>query len=515
MKSMSVSEMSRRHPLLADRTAGVLLHPTSLPAIDGAVGIGDLGPTARQFTEWVAAAGLQRWQVLPIGPVGDGDSPYSALSSFAIEPMLVSIADLAEDGYLPDSAVQCSGEDEKADNRGRAGWRRARKWKRPRLESAFKTFCTRRGTLGIRGRNYVDFEVRQAGWLRAWCRYAAGQAQTMRACAECERDPNYHAFLQFILDRQWGRLRRHASERGVHLIGDIPIFCAPDSADVESRPELFRLDRAGRPTMLTGVPPPSEPDEEMSKVWGATAVEEGQLWGHPHYKWAAHRKEGWAWWQDRVRTTLERFDLARIDHFVGFHNLYEIPRNATDLRAGHWRRTPGAELLASLTGVIGPLPFIAEDLGDRVEPVNRLRDQFGIIGMRSLQLAFFGTPSADAELPHNHPRECVVYPGGHDNDTVVGWYRSIKAQTRRRFIDYAGPSAASDPAGAMIRLAFTSPAGTAIVQMQDLLRLGKRARMNHPGDPKGNWCWRMRRDDTTSKLAKSIKTLAASSERVV
>jgi len=514
MKSMSVSESFSMHPLLAERTAGVLLHPTSLPATHGAVGIGDLGPTARQFAEWVAEAGLQRWQVLPIGPVGDGDSPYSARSSFAIEPMLVSVADLAEDGYLPDTAVRCGSVEEKADGRGRASWRRARKWKTPRLEAAFQKFCTRRGKLGKRGRDYLDFVSRQAAWLQAWCQYAADQAQRVHAGTESQCDPKYHAFLQFILDRQWCRLRRFAHARGVHLIGDIPIFCAPDSADVESRPELFRLDRAGRPTMLTGVPPPAEPDEEMAKVWGPTAIDHGQLWGHPHYKWSAHREEGWAWWQHRVCVTLERFDLTRIDHFVGFHNAYEIPCNATDLRVGRWRRTPGIELLASLADAIGPLPFIAEDLGDRVEPINRLRDQFGLVGMRSLQMAFFGTSSSDSELPHNHPRECVVYPGGHDNDTVVGWYRSINAETRRRFVEYAGPDAATDPAGAMMRLAFTSPAGTAIVQMQDLLRLGKRARMNHPGDLKGNWCWRMRRDDTTSTLAKRIRALAASTERL-
>ncbi|MCP4066672.1 MAG: 4-alpha-glucanotransferase, partial [Phycisphaeraceae bacterium] len=297
-------------------------------------------------------------------------------------------------------------------------------------------------------------------------------------------------------------------------IGDLPIFCAPDSADVESRPDLFRLNRNGDPTVLTGIPPSPTPTADLKSIWGDVAVDRGQLWGHPHYKWAAHRSEEWAWWRGRVRTTLERFDLVRIDHFIGFHNAFEIPLATSDPRTGRWRRTPGDELLGSLTRELGPLPFIAEDLGDRTSPVNRLRDRFGIVGMRVLQSAFFDTPEAINELPHNHPRRCAVYPGSHDNDTVAGWYRAIDAEARRRFSTYAGPSAATDPPDTMTRLAFTSPADTAIVQMQDLLGLGRRARMNLPGKPTGNWCWRMRRGDATTRLARRLAALASTAERL-
>ncbi len=511
---MTAPEAPSVHPLLADRAAGVLLHPTSLPSTDGAFGLGDLGPTARRFAEWASTAGLRRWQMLPIGPVGDGDCPYSARSSFAIEPMLASVADLVEDGYLPASATRIGREASARDDRGRASWGRARRWKRPRLEAAFRRFQSRRGRMGLHGSAYEDFRIRQSDWLDGWCRYASAPARLGRSNTEAERDPTYHAFLQFILDRQWDRLRRHARERDLRLIGDLPIFCAPDSADVESRPDLFRLDRNGDPTVLTGVPPSSDPTDAGQSVWGATAVNHGQLWGHPHYKWAAHRSEDWAWWRSRVRTTLERFDLVRIDHFVGFQKAFEIPRDTSDPRTGRWRRTPGEELLASMTREIGPLPFITEDLGDRTPELSRLRDRFGLFGMRILQSAFFGTPAACEELPHNHPRASAVYPGSHDNDTVVGWYRAIDAETRRRFSAYAGPSAATDPADTMTRLAFTSPADTAIVQMQDLLGLGRRARMNRPGEPTGHWCWRMRRGDATTRLARRLAALASAAERI-
>lgn len=511
---MTASEASSVHPLLADRAAGTLLHPTSLPSTGGAFGIGDLGPTARRFAEWASTAGLRRWQMLPIGPVGDGDCPYSARSSFAIEPMLASVADLVEDGYLPAFATRIGREESARDDRGRASWGRARRWKRPRLEAAFRRFQSRRGRMGLHGSAYEDFRIRQSDWLDDWCRYASARAGLERSSTDADRDPTYHAFVQFILDRQWNRLRDHARDRGVRLIGDLPIFCAPDSADVESRPDLFRLDRNGDPTVLTGVPPSADPDDAAQSVWGATAVDHGQLWGHPHYKWAAHRSEDWAWWRSRVRTTLERFDLVRIDHFVGFQKAFEIPRDTSDPRTGRWRRTPGEELLGSLAREFGPLPFIAEDLGDRTPPVERLRDRFGLVGMRILQTAFFGTAVAGEELPHNHPRACAVYPASHDNDTVAGWYRAIDAETRRRFSAYAGPSAADEPAYTMTRLAFTSPADIAIVQMQDLLGLGRRSRMNRPGEPTGNWCWRMRRGDASTRLARRLASLASAAERL-
>ncbi len=511
---MSASHTSDLHPLLADRTAGVLLHPTSLPSTDAAFGIGDLGPTARRFADWASTAGLRRWQMLPIGPVGDDDCPYSARSSFAIEPMLASVADLVEDGFLPASAARIGRADRAVDDGGRASWRRARKWKRPRLEAAFRAFEDRRGRMGLRGAAYEAFRSRTKDWLDDWCGYASNPVRNRRPNTEIDCEPTYHAFLQFILDRQWSRLRAHARERGVHLVGDLPIFCPPDSADVQSRPDLFRIDRDGVPTVLTGVPPSPDPTEESNSVWGRTAVDHGQLWGHPHYKWKAHRSDDWAWWRSRIRCTLGRFDILRIDHFIGFHNAFEISTTTSDPATGRWRRTPGDELLASIAREIGRLPFIVEDLGDRTPPIDALRERFGLFGMRILQSAFFDNAEAAGELPCNHPPRCVVYPGTHDNHTAAGWYRSVTAETRRRFQDYAGPSAAKDPAEAMTRLAFTSPANIAIVQMQDFLGLGGGDRMNRPGEATGNWCWRMRRSDANAPLARRLADLASASKRL-
>ena len=510
---MSSSESTAIHPHFNARTAGVLLHVTSLPSNEGTFGIGDLGPTARRFAEWSATAGLRRWQMLPIGPVSEGYSPYSAKSSFAIEPMLTSVADLVEDGFLPPSALQQDPDREIKDARSRVSWRRARRWKQPRLRAAFHHFKNRRGAMGLRGETYEEFSAREARWLDDWCQYASRQAHRGCSSNESEWDPLYHAFLQFILDRQWSRLRRHAHERGLYLIGDLPFFCAPGSADVESRPDLFCLDGAGQPTVLTGVPPVSDPDEELRSVWGDVAVNKGQLWGHPHYNWAAHQNEDWAWWIDRVRTTLQRFDMIRIDHFVGFHHVFEILRDTSDPSTGQWRRTPGDKLLASLSRELGSLPFIAEDLGNLNPDVNHLRDHFGLVGMRILQSTFFDTPAAQNELPHSLPRKCVVYPATHDNNTVAGWYRILDSKTRCRFADYSGPAAATDPAGTMTQLAFSSPADMAIVQMQDLLGLGSQARMNRPGEPSGNWRWRMRRGDADTKLAEHLALLASTYKR--
>lgn len=488
------------HPLLDQRSAGVLLHPTSLPAGPGAVGIGDLGPTARRFVEWMSSAGLSRWQMLPIGPVGDGDSPYSARSSFAIEPMLISVADLVEDGLLPRSSLRTSREEKALDRNDRASWRRVRTWKAPRLHLAFETFMRRSGARGPRGRAWSDFHERSRIWLDDWCEHATSRVGDRRAATTTDRSPEYHAFLQFVLDRQWASLRRHALNRGVRLVGDLPIFCGADSADVEGRPDLFRLDRDHRPTVLTGCPPDA-------------FTRDGQLWGHPHYRWANHRHEDFEWWRSRVATTLDRFDLVRIDHFIGFVRAYEVPAGAADARHGRWGRTPGRELLELLHQDLGTPPFIAEDLGDMTPAVDRLRDDFALPGMRILQWAFFDDSGGSSDLPHRHPTHAVVYPGTHDNDTIAGWHRALPAAIRRRFAAYAGDDSAMDPAGAMTRLAFTSPANTAIIQMQDLLGLGRRARMNVPGKPRGNWCWRLHAGDLSRGLAARLRGLSRISGR--
>ena len=477
--------MSKPHPLLDRRLAGVLLHPTSLPARPGSAAFtGDLGPTARDFTDWLGAAGFGLWQMLPIGPVGKGDSPYSSLSSFAIEPMLISLSDLAADGYISEADARIPRNKQPKRN-DRANHAAARRFKQPRLKRAYERFCSRRS-----GRAAFDrFQRDHAHWLGPWCEWIAEREDS---------DPDQHAFIQFLLDTQWQRLRKHARRSKVHLVGDLPIFVGDDSADVDSNPELFRLDRHGRPTVVTGVPPdPFGPN--------------GQLWGHPHYQWSAHRRTGFKWWCDRVKTSVHRFDLMRIDHFVGFVHAYEVSARARTARHGHWKKTPGRELLTAIQRSIGSLPFIAEDLGNVTPAVDKMREEFHLPGMRILQWAFFNPESSD--LPHNHPKNAVVYPGTHDNDTTLGWWKSLPALPRKRFLAYGGAER-TGISSAMNRLAITSPANTAIIQAQDILGLGRSSRMNRPGIPLGNWRWRLAPGQPGRKLALALHDQLEASGRL-
>ena len=472
--------MSSTHPLLERRHAGVLLHPTSLPARPGGGAfIGDLGPAARGFTDWLRAAGFGLWQMLPICPVGAGNSPYSGTSSFAIEPMLVSLADLVTDGFLPGTAARIPAKIKPAHD-DRTQWAAARRFKNPRLKSAFERF-TRRTSGRVA---FNRFEHHHAHWLGDWCEWAT---------EESGGSPGYHAFVQYLLDRQWQRLRRYARRSKIRLIGDLPIFVGADSADVAAHPDLFRLDRNGNPTVVTGVPP-----DAFSR--------DGQRWGHPHYDWPTHRRDGFAWWCDRVETSLDRFDLLRIDHFVGFVHAFEISARSKTARRGEWGRTPGRALLTAIRDRVGPLPFIAEDLGNVTPAVTRLRTGFGLPGMRILQWAFFNPRSRD--LPHNHPPDSVVYPGTHDNDTTLGWWRDLPPHARDRFLACSGESKDRIAEG-MIGLALNSPANLAIIQFQDLQGLGRSARMNRPGTATGNWTWRMTPNalnrDRAKRLRREIK----------
>ncbi len=442
-------------PLFQSRRAGVLLHVTSL---DGGHGIGDLGPAAHAFLEWLARSGSTIWQMLPLGPVGEGNSPYSARSSFACEPLLVSAELLAEDGLLTRREARPDGP--RASSARRVEWEEVRRRKGRLFSLAYERFLAAGGA----GRPQWHRFLRNP-WLRGWCAMAADEGGS----------PGLAAFLQFQFERQWMRLRSRARRLGVRLLGDLPIFVPLDSQDVRDQPRLFRLDARGRPEVVTGVPP-----DCFSR--------DGQRWNHPHYRWREHRRDGFRWWIRRVQRVLELVDAVRVDHFVGFVNAYEIPGAAATARRGRWRATPGAELLAAIARAVGPLPFVAEDLGAVTPRVTALREAWGLPGMRLVQNAFGGGDSWD--LPHRHPAACVAYPGTHDNDTTAGWWRTLPAPARRRLLDYAGGPARS-AVESMIRITMTSPANTAIIPMQDHLRLGSRARMNVPGKAEGNWTWRL------------------------
>lgn len=456
------------------RLAGVLLPLAALPARHG---VGDLGPEAHRFVAWCAEAGLGWWQMLPVGPIGPGDSPYSSSSAFAGEPLFLSLERLVDDGLLAAADVHAPA----TLGQGKANYAAARAFKEPRLVRAFERWSKRGGSR----KAFDAFCADAAPWLDPWVRYVGGDG----LCAR---------FLQFEFQRQWGALREAARVARLRLMGDAPIFVGAESADVDQHRELFRLDEHGRPTVLTGCPPDS-------------FSADGQLWGHPHYAWDAHRADGFAWWRRRVARQLELFDAVRIDHFIGFHHAWEVPAGHRTARRGQWGATPGRELLEAIAReVAGALPLIAEDLGAVTDEVLALRDDFKLPGMRVLQ---WGYGPGSYHAPFRAPENAVVYPGTHDNDTVKGWWKSVDAATRKRFKAGTG-GAASTAHWDMWRASCATAAHTALVQAQDLLGLGRSARTNLPGTPSGNWNWRIARRDLSHTLAKKNRELVEATDRL-
>jgi 4-alpha-glucanotransferase len=487
-------------PKLSDRTAGLLLHPTSLA---GAAENGDLGPEARAFIDFLADADQRWWQMLPVGPPGYGNSPYSAESAFAGSAALISIDRLVEDGLL--SAAQ------RGQPRGEL------------LRAAFAAFRAGGGSPEA-----DHFIAASAGWLDDYALYRAikrahGDRQWTHWPAELrDREPRVLAeagaaladeiafarFVQWRFARDWRALRTYAHARGIGLIGDIPIFVAHDSADVWQHRELFTLDDAtGEPALVAGVPP---------DYFSAT----GQRWGNPLYRWDRMRADGFAWWIERFRATLGAFDALRLDHFIGFARYWEIAAHEATAVNGHWREGPGVPFFAAVREALGELPLIAEDLGAMTPEVHALRDRFELPGIKVLQFAFGTDPSAPDFIPHNYPRRAVVYTGTHDNDTTWGWFHDpgsdggsrSPAQTERErqaALHYmgAGPEGASDIHWRMIRLMLMSVANVAIIPVQDILGLGSEARMNRPGVGQGNWSFRLTPGALTPALAARLRDL--------
>ena len=482
--------MSSNNDTLRPRSAGILLHVTSLP---GPTGIGDLGPAAYAWVDALARARQTWWQVLPLGPPGDGDSPYQAYSAFAGNPILVSPELLARDGLLRRADLR--GADFPT---GRVDYRRVNAFKTRLLARAWGQF---RGG-GAGGTLRADFESFAAGesaWLDNFALFMALKEARPGApwtdwpkplvlCDPAALDTarreladviGRHRFVQFLFFRQLRSLRDYAAGRGVRLIGDLPIFVSADSADVWANPHLFQLDRRRRPKAVAGVPP-----DYFSKT--------GQRWGNPLYDWEAMKRDSYAWWVARLRAALTQADLVRIDHVRGFEAYWRIPASRPTAERGRWVKVPGVELFETVRGKLGGLPFIAEDLGLITPEVEALRDRFALPGMRVLQFGF-GGDVGNPFLPHNYVRNAVAYTGTHDNDTTAGWYASLRRPERRHVLQYA-PGADRDPAWAMIRLAWSSVADCAITPLQDVLGLDGKARMNTPGTARGNWRWRVRAD---------------------
>ncbi len=473
---------------LRERRAGLLLHPTSLP---GPYGIGDLGPAAHAFADALARAGMTFWQVLPLGPTGYGDSPYQTFSAFAGNPYLISPDDLLAAGLLAPEDLT----DAPPCPPGRVDYGAVIPWKRALLRRAFARF--RAGGFPQLETDLAAFREAHRGWLDDFALFMALQAAHRGAPwtawpaplrdhqpAALARAAREHAdavaqvvFEQFLFFRQWHALRQFAAERGVHFIGDAPIFVAHDSADVWAHPELFCLNDAGQPTVVAGVPP---------DYFSAT----GQRWGNPLYCWEAHRQRGYAWWLARLRTLLALVDVVRLDHFRGFAAYWEIPADAPTAETGRWVPGPGAEFFAAVRDTLGDPPLIAEDLGVITPDVVALREQFGFPGMKVLVFAF-DSGADNPFLPHNFAStNFVVYTATHDNDTVVGWWQRASEEEKDFLRRYLATDA-RDVAWDLLRAAWRSVARWAIAPVQDVLRLDNAARMNFPGRVGGNWAWRM------------------------
>jgi len=465
--------------VLSQRASGVLLHPISLPGFHGC---GDLGPEAHRFAQWLSGAGQRFWQMLPVGPLGYGNSPYSALSAFAGNPLFVSLDRLVDEGLLPRGAVA----DPPRFSPTHTDYAAARAWREEKLRIAFDAF-------GKRTSDHPSYDVfcsQNASWLEDFALYSAiKRARRDRPWTEWEpelrmRDPQAldkarHAlrreidqqrFEQFLFARHWQVLKGHCATLGVALIGDLPIFVAHDSADVWAHREMFFLDEQGQPTVIAGVPP---------DYFSAT----GQRWGNPLYRWDEATPR---WWLSRFTHLLQMFDALRLDHFIGFTRYWEIPATEPTAINGRWVPGPGARLFERL----GNAPLIAEDLGAVTPEVTALRDRFGFPGIKLLQFAFGTDPQAPTFLPHNYDRNSVAYTGTHDNDTTRGWFEKLDEKERRHALDYLG-TAGREIDWEMIRAVWSSVANIAIAPMQDLLGLGSEARMNLPGTSQGNWEWRL------------------------
>ena len=470
------------------RASGVLLHVTSLPS---PYGVGDVGPAAYAWVDRLAAAGQSWWQVLPLGPTGHGHSPYQALSSFAANLLVLSPDQLLGDGLLaPSDREDCNFPSERVDfervipfkerllNRA---WQKFRSGARADLRPAFEQFCEEKEALLAEPALFMALRARYRGAaFSQWPEDLARREPTAleKARQELAEPIDSFRFGQFILLRHWALLKDYANRRGIRVLGDLPIFVSPDSADTWANPELFLLDDRLCPRVVAGVPP---------DYFSA----DGQLWGNPVYDWEALRKTGYRWWIDRLQAPLEYLDAIRIDHFRGFEAAWHVPAGAPTPALGHWMPGPGGDFFDKVRQALGGLPLLAEDLGVITPAVTALRDQFQLPGMRVLQFAFNGDPD-NPHLPHHCVHNGVVYTATHDNDTTCGWYEALPEHERCHLWNYLQrqPADSREATWELIRLAWSSASALAIAPLQDLLGLGSEARMNVPGRAEGQWGWR-------------------------
>jgi 4-alpha-glucanotransferase len=503
------------------RASGILLHPTSLP---GRFGIGDLGNEAYAFADFLIESGQGIWQVLPLGPTGYGDSPYACYSAFAGNALLVSPEKLIEEGLLTQSDVV----EIPSLPSDRVDFERVHQSKNVLLDRAYEGY---QRTTDTEFRSaFETFTEQNASWLEDYALFRALKgahhgapwheweralvrrepAALTRARGQLHDQIEAHKFFQFLFFKQWFALKAYCNERGVRIIGDIPIFVAHDSADVWTNPDQFKLEKNGRPIVVAGVPP---------DYFSVT----GQLWGNPLYHWDRMLADGFKWWIERVRAALQTVDIARIDHFRGFAACWEIPGGDKTAERGRWVEAPGRELFAAIRARLGELPIIAEDLGVITPDVEKLRDESGFPGMRILQFGF-SSDTSNVDLPHNYHHNVVVYTGTHDNDTTVGWFNSVAGEgstrsatqiaAEREFCIKYLSSEGREIHWDFIRAVLSSVADTAIVPLQDLLGLGTEARMNLPNSISGNWDWRFEEGALTRAHGERLRDLTETYGRI-
>lgn len=487
--------------MMPSRSAGLLLHPTSLP---GPFGIGDFGPTAHRWIESLASMKQSWWQILPLGPTGAGDSPYNAFSAFAGDIGLLSPELLERDGLVSSSFWR--GKQFPDD---RVDYVQVKSFKAALLREAWNGFCA--GKASRLKDEFTLFTEREATWLDDYSLFMAirdslgGRALPDWPSALLNRESSplagakesladaigMHGFGQFLFDRQWLALKRFANEKSIKILGDAPIFVAPDSADVWANPHQFLLDADRKPTAVAGVPP---------DYFSA----DGQHWGNPLYNWRRMEETDFAWWIARLRRQLKQVDLIRLDHFRGFVQAWHVPASEKTARNGKWVDGPGLKLFEKVRAALGGLPLIAEDLGLITEDVVELRDRLDLPGMRVLQFALDGPDSP--HWPHNFVLNSACYTGTHDNETSNGWYANLSEEDRH-YLGIMLGHYATEPAWELIRLAWGSVARIAVAPLQDVLGLGNEARMNKPGLAEGNWHWRFRTDQIRPEIIRRLADL--------
>ena len=486
------------------RASGILLHPSSL---SNAYPIGDLGPAATAFVDFMFTSGQRRWQMLPIGPTGGENSPYQSSSAFAGNPLLISPDRLVEQGFLNRQEIVLP----ISKDAGSVNYSEAARLKLGWLKKAFEHFEKNRHS--GRQSEFDAFARAESFWLENFSLFSASQENEgtadwtrwkkelrtrqpdaiLRAQKHFADEIRYHQFVQWQFSMQWKELRTYCASKGIQLIGDIPLFVAHHSADVWAHPELFKLDADGNPTVVAGVPP-----DYFSKT--------GQLWGLPVYRWEALQAQNYCWWIERLRMAFTRFNVNRLDHFIGFVRTYEVSAQSKTALNGKYLPGGGAAFFNAIRKALGPLPFIADDLGVSSPEVVVLLDQFQIPGTRVLQFEFGSELQTNSDPPTPHPLKTVVYTGTHDNNTTAGWYKKLPGPQREVLRKRLGANDA-EIVWAIIREALASSANTAIVPAQDLLELGPAARMNFPGMAKGNWGWRLQDGALTENLAQRLRSL--------